>query len=308
MESVIPYRRLPKGFLRMLDDPPDPPAFPRPSATLVLLRRSPAGSPRSGKLEVLLLKRSPRSGFIPGAWVFPGGTVDGEDGAPRLLTYLDGLSAEGALERLRRGNSTTHPLEKGTPGPQSEPPAWAYWVAAIRETFEETGVLLRKRPVGSSPGEPEDNEHGNDQLGDDAIAAARSRLLHGKEGFREILDGLGLFLDAGALEYCGHWLTPECEPRRYETRFFVTEIGPEIRITPHEKEMEDALWITPDQALARNREGSFPLVFPTLHTLEELRRFSTPGQALKSMRDRPVPRRLPKPERAEGGVRFMLAE
>lgn len=296
---VLPFHRLPRGFLRLLDDPPDPPAFPRPSATLVLIRQGPRQStPGEGGeeagLEVLLLKRSPRSGFIPGAWVFPGGTVDEEDGDPRLLPLLEGLSPHQARDRFTLGNPRTPPGAAGDVGDSGAPPPWAYWVAAIRETFEETGILLRKE-APEAPGE-------------DALNSARMRVLNGEEGFRESLEALGLSLDTGSLEYNGHWLTPECEPRRYETRFFVTEVTPGVEVTPHEKEMVDALWLTPEEALERNREGDFPLVLPTLFTLQELRSFQTPAEALGFLRHRRVPRRLPRPERAEGGVLFRIQE
>ncbi len=297
LDPVVPYHRLPEGFLRLLDNPPDPPVIPQPSATLILLRNPSGGVVRGGGLELLLLKRSPRSGFIPGAWVFPGGTVDVEDGDPRWLPYLQGLSPGRARERLHHGHS--HPA--------SHPPPWAYWVAAIRETFEETGVLLWTERRKGWPTDPRERAGEPPRVEEKHIALARSRLLKKEEGFLGILEGLGLDLDAGSLEYNGHWLTPECEPRRYETRFFVAEAKPDARVWPHESEMVDALWITPEEALARNRGGGFPLVFPTLFTLEELRRFSTPEEALDSFRDRPVPRRLPEPERAEGGVRFKLA-
>jgi 8-oxo-dGTP pyrophosphatase MutT (NUDIX family) len=259
-------------------------------------------------MEVLLLKRSPRSGFIPGAWVFPGGRVDEEDGDPGLLMHLDGLSPGRARERLRLGNARPDPTEDGNPDAQKPPPPWAYWVAAIRETFEETGVLLRKSPDGAGPLVPKVKELALEEGREDLISEARSRLLSGLGGFLPILQELGIVLDAGSLEYSGHWLTPECEPRRYETLFFITEMHPEARVTPHEKEMVDALWITPEQALARNLKGEFPLVFPTLVTLEELTPFPTPEEALSVLRGRPVPRRLPEPERAEGGVLFKLKE
>ena len=187
----------------------------------------------------------------------------------------------------------------------SGPPALAYWVAAIRETFEETGVLLSRRVPGDCILPSEQSEDG---VRGEAEALARSKLLAGEIDFAEVLETLDVTLDAGALEYNGHWLTPECEPRRYETRFFATEVGADAEVTPHRREMVDALWLTPSKALAGNQSGTLPLVFPTLFTLEELEPFTTPREALAFLRGRPVPRRLPILERVEGGVRFNVSD
>lgn len=274
--------QLPSEFLRHLDDPPHPPASPRPSATMVLLREE------AGILEVLLLKRSPRSRFIPGAWVFPGGAVDPEDSEPVLFPRLHGISYEAARDRLGP--------------PDGGPPALAYWVAALRETFEETGILLDRGMSGS--GTPTLAEGAGVEGG---RVLARSQLLSGEMSFKEVLETLDATLDTEGMAYIGHWLTPECEPRRYETRFFLAQVRPDVRATPHEKELVEALWLTPGDALARNREGELPLVLPTLFTLEELEPFPTPRDAIQHLRRLPVPRRLPMPERSAKGVRFHLA-
>jgi 8-oxo-dGTP pyrophosphatase MutT (NUDIX family) len=207
--------------------------------------------------------------------------VDAADADPRLFPRIDGLSPLEARERL--GSSHT----EGT--------ALAYWVTAIRETFEETGVLVFSGPEGGGPGLPE-------------LESARSDLLEGRRGFLQILEELELKLDGGALEYNGHWLTPECEPRRYDTRFFATSVDTCVQVTLYKREMVDALWITPEEALARNRGGTLRLVFPTLYTLKELEPFESPEQALAYFRGQRVPRRLPRPQRAQGGVRFLLSE
>jgi 8-oxo-dGTP pyrophosphatase MutT (NUDIX family) len=261
---TIPLHSLPRGFLRLLENPPDPPVDPRPSATLALIREGPED------LEVLLLKRSPDSGFIPGAWVFPGGTLDPADDDDSNLALVHGLN--------------------GVPAPPLPP--LPYWIAAARETFEETGVLLHR---GEAP-EPE------------ALVAARTKLLDGGAGLAEVLQDINRRLDAESMTYVGHWLTPECEPRRYETRFFVARVPPHARVSPHEKEMVDAVWISPSEALERNRSGAFRLVLPTLFTLAELQPFRTIDSALDHLRKQPVPRRLPIPERTDDGVLFRLSE
>ena len=211
--------------------------------------------------------------------------MDPEDGDPSLLPRIHGISPERAHERLQPG--------------EAEPPALAFWVAALREAFEETGILLCRRAR---------REGGGSSNPARAKALARSRLLAGEISFKEVLETLDLSLDAGALEYNGHWITPECEPRRYETRFFTAEVQENARVTPHEKEMVDALWLTPEEALTRNRKGTLPLVFPTLFTLEELEPFQTPREALEYLGEEPVSRRLPKLKRTERGIGFSLAD
>jgi len=181
----------------------------------------------------------------------------------------------------------------------SEPPALAYWVAALRETFEETGVLIHRRT---------DRTKSESHHQTEAEALARSRLLIGEMSFMDVLENLDLRLDAEALEYSGHWVTPECEPRRYETRFFATEVRGDAVVTPHDKEMVEARWLTPTEALTGNQEGTLPLVFPTLFTLEGLELFQTPGKALDYLRGKPVPRRLPKLRRTQGGIGFYLED
>jgi len=277
---VFPSHRLPPGFLSSLDNPPDPPLIPRPAATLCLLREGQRG------LEALLLKRSPRTGFIPGAFVFPGGTVDPEDALPDTLAYLRGgtPTEAGRILATREGDG---------------PPAEAFWVTALRETFEETGILLR--PLARAGGSTRPGE-ASTPADDTRSAALRESLLAGKMTFLDVLRELGADLDAGALTYIGHWVTPDCEPRRYDTSFFAARVGGEASVTLHETEMAEALWLTPSEALSRNREGSLPLVFPTLRTLEELEEFRTPEEALKAMGGRPVPRIQPRLVRTDDGI------
>jgi 8-oxo-dGTP pyrophosphatase MutT (NUDIX family) len=228
-------------------------------------------------LEVLLLKRTPRSGFIPGAWVFPGGRVDPDDSSSATLERLDGLSEPQAQARL-------------TPE-DGEPPALAYWVAAIRETFEETGVLPGVPPDRTSPS---------------FLKGGWERLMAGQDAFSHLLLEAGIRLNVRNLRYIGHWLTPECEPRRYQTRFFLTQVDRGREVRPHEAEMVDHLWLTPAQALQRNRAGALPMVLPTLFTLEELAQYDSPAEALEGLGEAQVPRRLPVPERVDSGIRFRI--
>ncbi len=267
---ILAPDRLPPSFLRALDDPPRNPATPAPSATVVLLRQGDEG------VEVLLMERSPRSGFIPGAWVFPGGRVDREDADASVLSRVHGLSAREAATLF----GTT---EAKAPNPLS------YWAAGVREAFEEAGVLLA-REAG--------------RLNRAMLDEARDRLLSGGIRFGSLLEELDLTIDASSLVYGGHWLTPECEPRRYETRFFLTEMNRDARVNPHQPEMVGFAWLPPEEALRKNREGTLPLVLPTLFTLEQLLPFTAPAAALREMRSRPVPLRLPRPERTEEGIRF----
>ncbi len=273
-DSVIPFERLPPGFAETLDSPPDTPVVPRPAATVVLLRDTASGP------EVLLLRRVRSSGFVPGAYVFPGGRVDADDSSPELEARLTGLDAPTAAARLGLVADAV-------------PPALAYVLASIREAFEETGLLLARddqgRPLPSA-------------ATDTRVSEARDRLLADEGAFAAILDDLGVQLDGEAVEYVAHWITPVVEPRRYDTRFFAAAIEGPAEVSVNPAEMSDAVWLTPEAALDRHRDGRLPMVFPTIHTLESLAGYTSATAILESFRRRPVPPILPRLVRMQGGV------
>ena len=99
------------------------------------------------------------------------------------------------------------------------------------------------------------------------------------------LDGLGARLDGTAIEYIAHWITPEAEPRRYDTRFFAAIVPPKSEPSPDPREMTDAVWLAPAEALARHEAGRLPMIFPTIRTLEGLSTFDTPDAVLSHYRD-----------------------
>jgi 8-oxo-dGTP pyrophosphatase MutT (NUDIX family) len=272
--SVLPFAHLPPGFAETLDAPPAEPVPAHPAATIVLMREGSHG------LEVLLLRRVRSAGFVPGAYVFPGGRVDADDATPALLERLHGVSAEQARERLGLA-------------PDAVPAAEAYLIAALREAFEETGLL-----VGTRDGRPLVLSAADD----DVFAHARARLLADEDIFADLLDELDVRLDGAAVEYVAHWITPLVEPRRYDTRFFAAALAGEGRVALHAAEMTDALWITPGAALDRFHAGTLPMIFPTLKTLESLTDFDAPETALRAFAGREIPVILPRLVRTPTGV------
>lgn len=269
----IPLERLPEGYLATVAEPPARPAWPIPAATVALLRDGDAG------LEVLLLQRAAHAGFVPGAYVFPGGRVDRSDADKLVLARLDGPDAEEAARRLQI--------------PWGEPPAVAYYVAALREAFEETGILVGKDEEGRAPATARQ---------DPTVDALRHHLMGHSARFHEVLDRLGCRLDASAMEYMAHWITPEAEPRRFDARFFLARVPGRPTPLVDPREMVDAVWITPAQALARHREGTLPMVFPTLRTLEDLAAFPTVEVALAGVRGRRITAILPRLTLTSTGV------
>ena len=211
---------------------------PRPAATVILLRQGASG------LETLMLQRTQGAAFLGGAYVFPGGALDPADAACRRVR---GLSDAPASERLR--------LDSG---------ALAYYVAAVRECFEEAGVLLAVH----ANGEP--------------VAAERAAaMLPLRARFFELLESEDLYIPADALAYYGHWITQPGRSRRFDTRFFVAR-APEGQEGAHdETEHVHQLWISPREALARGERGEIELVYATRRTLEDLARFSEPRAAFE---------------------------
>jgi recombination protein RecT len=264
-DFVIPFDRLPERFAESVRHPPQVPAKARPAATIVLLRDGASGP------EVLLLRRARHAGFVPGAYVFPGGRVDAADAEQDIVAHLDGLDAGGAAERLE--------LSGG------DPPALAYYLAALREAFEETGILVGRGIDGSEPATAAE---------DPAVDALRNELMGDRLGFAEALERLRCRLDGGAVEYLAHWITPEPEPRRYDTRFFAAKVRPGATSVVDTREMTDAVWLTPDTAMRRYHEGSLPMVFPTIRTLQDLRAFVSVDAILGDLRGRRIPTIMPR--------------
>lgn len=211
------------------------------------------------------MRRSRSSGFVPGAYVFPGGRVDASDATPDLIERVDDLSADNAASRLD--------LE------DASPPAIAYYLAALREAFEETGILVAHTADGSAPqtaAESTDVDVLRDELMDDRVS------------FAEVLDRLGCRIDGASIEYLAHWITPRPEPRRYDTRFFAAKVRAGAMPIVDPREMTDAVWITPGGALERHEQGDLPMVFPTIMTLEQLSAHTSTSDALTELSQRAV--------------------
>ncbi|SES46933.1 NUDIX hydrolase [Actinokineospora terrae] len=226
---------LPDGFVS--PELPGPPAVPRDAATVVLVRDGTTGG---DGLEVFLLRRVLGMAFAGGMTVFPGGGVDKRDADATIRWH-------------------------------GEPPAWwaahftcdeslarALVCAAVRETFEESGVLL----AGTD---------GTDVISDTRpFHSARQDLVDRKYSFAEFLATHGLVLRADLLRPWSNWVTPEAEPRRYDTRFFLAAVPLGQHPDGATTEAEDATWQTPAAALADWKAGERLLLPPTWVTLTEL--------------------------------------
>lgn len=262
-EFVIPFENLPDGFAETIEDPPDVPVEPRAAATIVLLRDG------AEDMEILLMRRSRKAGFVPGAYVFPGGRVDTSDALPSVVSLLDDLDPDTARQRLEHNG---------------EPPAIAYYLAALREAFEETGIMVGLREDGSAP--PTAAE-------DPDVDEIRDALMGDRIGFHEAIERLGCRIAGDAIEYIAHWITPEPEPRRYDTRFFAAKVRAGATAIIDPREMTDALWLSPGDALARLDRGELPMVFPTIKTIEALSRYDSADEALEGYGAEPVRTILP---------------
>ena len=198
----------------------------RPSSTVVLARDA-APAP-----ELLLVQRHERSAF-GGAFAFPGGVL--EDADARVAGHCAGITPAAADAML------------GTEG------ALAWFSAAVRELFEESGVLL------ATVGRP-----GID------LGAARAALNDGTLDWRTFVRDNALQLSCAALHYFSYWITPEALPRRFATRFFLAAMPDGQEAAHCGGELTDSCWMTARDALAAARDGSIRLHFPTIRTLEAL--------------------------------------
>lgn len=212
----------------------------RQAATVVLARDGSRG------IEVFMLLRNSESAFAPGCYVFPGGALEVRDRHPGIADFCAGPSDEEASARI------------GVPHG-----GLAYWHAAIRECFEEAGLLLAVDKDGAmfSAADPETRSR---------FAAYRRAVYDGRRELFEICGQEGLRLAAGSIAYFSHWITPEGAPRRFDTRFFVGKISRDHEGHHDDGETVGHIWISPEEALARNSEGTFRLLRPTISTLKSI--------------------------------------
>ncbi len=217
-------------------DPGRAPATPRQAATVIVVREAPLGEGAASEpgVEVYCVARSPRSGFLGGAVVFPGGKVDDADADPRFD------------ERLA---SPPHPRLLEVERDPAK--ARAIAVAAARECLEEAGIVCAD---AAAP----------------ALAEVR-RALEAGATFLDSISAASLALDLGSLHPFAWWITPEAEPRRYDTKFFITRMRPGQEAAPCETETTSGLWASPAELLAKFERGEIQLAPPTTRCLELLR-------------------------------------
>jgi 8-oxo-dGTP pyrophosphatase MutT (NUDIX family) len=268
-------RTLPPEFLehaRALAEGRVTPAQPRDAATVVLVRDGAAG------LEAYLLRRQPTMAFASGMHVFPGGSVD-----PRDADHALGWAGPDAAAWARL---------LGT----AEPLARALVCAAVRETFEESGVLL----AGPTPGEVVADTSGDDWEAD------RLALIDRTLAFSELLDLRRLVLRADLLRAWAHWITPEFEPRRFDTRFFVAALPGGQRTRDVGGEADRVEWVRPAEAVDRALGGAMPMLPPTWSTLGELASYSSVAEVLAAGEQRRIDAIMPRAIVEGDEVRLVL--
>lgn len=221
-----------------------PQAELRASATLVVVRGAPVG------IEVLLLRRAENGGdAYSGAWVFPGGMVDARDRESRAVVGA-GLDDAAASARLGLASDGLD-----------------YYVAAVRECFEESGLLFATDASGELPA------LAGTEPGSAAITACRGPLHRGEARLEDVCRKCGLTLAVDRLVYFGHWLTPIGRRKRFDTRFFLAEAPAGQVATADDAETVEQRWFAPADALAQSND--LKLVVPTVKTLAAIARFDT---------------------------------
>lgn len=237
------------------------------AATILLVRDAPVlGAPG---LEVLMVERHHQIDFASGALVFPGGKATAGDSDPKWIDHCDGHDAD--------------------------PVQCALKICAVREAFEESGVLLarpvRERGVGAPLATDTDTQD---------IALLRAAIDKGEQPFLEAVVAHGLVLALDALTPFAHWITPEGMPKRFDTWFYIAVTPPEQAAACDGREAVDATWLHPEEALKAAREGRRTIIFPTRLNIEKLAESSSAHAAIEAARTRRVVTVLPKIVKEDG--------
>jgi 8-oxo-dGTP pyrophosphatase MutT (NUDIX family) len=241
-----------------------------PAATILLVRDAPG-------LEVLMVQRHHQIDFVPGALVFPGGKTGAEDSDPAWSAHCDGFADDPAHVALR--------------------------ICAIREAFEESGVLIARRADARGPGRP------LAAAADVApIVPLRQAIDKGEASFLRAVSGAGLVLALDALVRYAHWITPEGMPKRFDTHFYIAETPKDQAAACDGREAVDATWISPADALADNEAGRRKIIFPTRLNVELLAGSRTTAEAIAASRARAIVTVLPTIARENGAMMLRIPE
>jgi 8-oxo-dGTP pyrophosphatase MutT (NUDIX family) len=251
--------------------------IPTDASTVMLIRACPDVGVKD--IEVLMVRRNRKSSFVPGYYVFPGGVVEPEDfetGIERFIRGIDRASASRILSDM------SHPDK-----------ALGAWVAAIRETFEEVGILLAQKKEGAPVTISTEEERRR-------FCDYRKSLTGGKMHFSQVLEAEKLLLPLNQLDYYSHWITPELFPLRYDVRFFVIQAPPDQVVVHDGVELTSHVWIRPAEAIRQYEQGRLDMILPQIMTLEDIKHFNTVAEVIDSARKRHVPATLTKIKRIGG--------
>lgn len=240
------------------------PATPIPSATVMVVRDGPDG------IEVFMLVRNRVIDFASGALVFPGGKVDADDRDPR---WSD-LAPHGV-----------------------EHPERSYWVASVRETFEETGLLIADAGNGTPVAAAEAAR---------ITETAQKEIASGARRFSDLVASAGLTIATTRMVPFAHWITPVTMPKRFDTHFFLAEAPAGQTATHDGGETVESVWINPLQAIREAEAGTRTLVPATTLNLEKLAKAKTVRDAFELARTNPIVTITPTVAKAEGGARISI--
>ena len=222
----------------------------RPASTIMIVRQS------SSCFEVFMLRRNSGSAFAGGMYVFPGGRVEGDDHLHKYDIRRQGPGGSQLAQKAALGNE------------------WrGYWIAGIRESFEEAGLLLAYREDGQLL--EFSNEETREKFRD-----YRSLLNGGEISLLEICGREKLKLAADRIHFHNRFVTPLGRPRRFDTRFFIAEAPPGQTGQHDEQETVDSIWVSPEDALQMNDDGEFGLMGVTRHQLEQLGKYDSANAIL----------------------------
>jgi 8-oxo-dGTP pyrophosphatase MutT (NUDIX family) len=255
--------------------PADRPAVPAPAATLVLLRDRPGGG-----VEVLLMQRHRASAFAGGDYVFPGGKLEAADRATDAVAWCAGLDVATAARRLALDDTPDIAL--------------ACWVGVIRETFEEVGILLAHDATGRPA-----------QVNETAFAEYRRACQADHRAFWDMIRSERLRLSTDRVVYFAHWITPDTQPLRFDTRFFAAIMPDGQAPVADDREAIDLRWMAPDEAIAAAGRGELSLRNPTQKNLGLFAGAASASEALERVEGRRVVTVQPRVV-IEGGVRRVI--